>query len=1830
MASQCKRQQCTIDRLGFRQELDSWRHKLIHCVGFESILEGLFGPELVEDLKLFKDEPVAVSDWSFDENCLFCCLRRDKVKEHLIDLGNEGLESTHRPLLIKDQSTISRLEKQAEEFLSAVLSRKDVPKFSDPHIPVVAQDILQKMIRQFAAEYTSKTSSPQDSCSDSQACSDQSLPTVPFQARASPSTSPAAPLTGPAHNQNPVLSKLLMADQDAPLDLTIKKPLAESSEQDGVLDLSIKKNRCSSSQPVHSSCLSPGALMLKGESTDLHVTKAKDLQSTSTLEQFMAKLCPHHQRQIVDAIGFLQTEVKALASTNTHQASNSTSGIRGTACSTTQFIPVTPEKSCPELSFSSESTPKLEVQNISPFAASSCTIERAPENAVSLKTSVTARSAIDLRSPGLGSNHALVTHTSPPVDTESNYYGNHAPLKMKIMTSNVADGKKLSCVLNASLSTHSDTLEDRQVNSVSSNKTETHSARLSSSVKRHNQAGHQYQARQKETLGQAKDTPAKIISVHMTIPSDSPRTARKTFRASTDHRNRDSACRGMADPDFEHCDIVFIDKPITECFKEQRRSILPRRNARKSTRGHMYSDQIWELKTVRTLAGRGNCPNPMPELITLVTPKQILSKPEGVPPVDMPVGPCRETMNQQIPTEELDESIIPGTGEMVDVAVSEVHVIVETSQTDQFENKGQSPPTPIMSSLTENKQEDLNTDVEEDTSAVSGKTAKSEESAAQVSFEAEKNNKPDFQKDICKCTEQIEADTVVEPENITTEEAEPHLSSNTLYNDQPLLNQNNAPSPPSAVNQVRKSEEIDDEQPLKLQPEAQIHYNSEMTEKLNTTGSADRPLVTETEIKTSEAVVDNVIPLETDDNDNDSDVSSKTLDALLKKLPPWRRKRGTIISLPKQLKGKQPVIVGYFNGRPISASDRSLRRRSSNSLTLPIKKTLISSQNTPAKTSSTVENKSLEQPPPETHKPVKLFESVPMIDHRTEPSSDIPLTPTSKLLSMTKQMQKQKKVQSDKDTFLVLCDHPVDCPPSTESTRQLRSASQKLAGSLVSSPTVHAVSPKPTAAHALESTEQLPSLSLLPPLPDTSSLIMPLTTASFEQSQQNIVTESTVELNCGIKPQLVETISKEKQKNEVECRMQTKQKLRSAKVVDDSKTEKSELIGERSSPLESLSPIKTEMQAQIPLRNKSFLRKEAETSDYLPNVAYLEDRLARGDDSSCSMSDKPTRMPLRSESSKTEMFHLSQSPQVDNKKVALRSPRLAAPSTSALTATGRQSDIACPIRIMPERITKAQAKPCPLSVTSVLPQSSGMPVIAPRPEPPKQTANKFFQTLTGEESQHLITNLNIKYDKMQKGWVQMDREGQPGTKYKSKADRQAAIWKSKRRARKPKSSEHQKYSPVQMLFMKGFNLTSICRWFLESTETKSLVIVKKVNTRLPSETQLCFHSSSSASGTSQGVFPSLQAERLKKHLKKFAIASPVKSNPKSQKLIAKALQQVATVVKGKERREMSSTMRTLSKSHSSAQACKQRGESQKSSGKSKNPASARILRKYSNIREKLQVHQTTVRLKKVSKDLKSNNMERLPTTKSTARSSLKAKKSPLSVSKQMRGSEAKMERRKAMGGRKNTKQPVQEKVVRAQGSSRASKDATKKELPKRRSQRLGSLKIPDRNSAYTSKSSVDNKKTFEGQKVEVEKPSVSKMNGAKIQTKESSQSTLAEFKGTETAVETPQQSIDVKFPTSPDQVLTRSQRKMEIAVPVSGSPSHASKRATKTVTTKNASPRIVRKAEEPTLTRSGALKTSLKRSRAALFPRSTTKLSTKRALGSFETPAKRTRTSFSK
>lgn len=158
--------------------------------------------------------------------------------------------------------------RDADMFVPVFCFSADLPSFSEPHIPLVAREIMQRMIRQFAAEYTSKTTQD-DSPLPNGIMKDQSLPRVASLAPSSPPGPPPAPSSPPssassspsptpgpglsptsaaaaaasapacsngtgasngggggtaaASAQNPVLSKLLMADQDGPLDLSVKK-----------------------------------------------------------------------------------------------------------------------------------------------------------------------------------------------------------------------------------------------------------------------------------------------------------------------------------------------------------------------------------------------------------------------------------------------------------------------------------------------------------------------------------------------------------------------------------------------------------------------------------------------------------------------------------------------------------------------------------------------------------------------------------------------------------------------------------------------------------------------------------------------------------------------------------------------------------------------------------------------------------------------------------------------------------------------------------------------------------------------------------------------------------------------------------------------------------------------------------------------------------------------------------------------------------------------------------------------------------------------------------------------------------------------------------------------------------------------------------------------------------------------------------------------------------------------------------------------------------------------------------------------------------------------
>ncbi|KAM8842492.1 ligand-dependent nuclear receptor corepressor-like protein isoform 4-T4 [Synchiropus picturatus] len=153
-AVQCSR--CTAERRGFRRELDSWRYKLIHCVGFESILEGIYGSMLMRDLNLFDDcEPEELDDWSPESSvshCTFCNLPidRDQVPSAVSPLSSPSDYSPCQP------PTISESSQRAHRFLQSVFHKKDVNIGGDSSIPLIAQELMKKMIHKFALEYASK------------------------------------------------------------------------------------------------------------------------------------------------------------------------------------------------------------------------------------------------------------------------------------------------------------------------------------------------------------------------------------------------------------------------------------------------------------------------------------------------------------------------------------------------------------------------------------------------------------------------------------------------------------------------------------------------------------------------------------------------------------------------------------------------------------------------------------------------------------------------------------------------------------------------------------------------------------------------------------------------------------------------------------------------------------------------------------------------------------------------------------------------------------------------------------------------------------------------------------------------------------------------------------------------------------------------------------------------------------------------------------------------------------------------------------------------------------------------------------------------------------------------------------------------------------------------------------------------------------------------------------------------------------------------------------------------------------------------------------------
>ncbi|XP_068005358.1 ligand-dependent nuclear receptor corepressor-like protein isoform X3 [Melanerpes formicivorus] len=283
-ASQCRSPRCTAERRGVRRELDSWRHRLMHCVGFESILEGLYGPRLRRDLSLFEDcEPEELTDWSMDEKCSFCNLHKETVSDRASVIGSSQSTPTEE-LSSQGQSNTDKIECQAENYLNALFRKKDLPQNCDPNIPLVAQELMKKMIRQFAIEYISKSSKIQENRNGS-------------------SFEPGLICKSIQMNQT---ENSLQEEQDSPLDLTVNRNPEQNTQQgDGVLDLSTKKS-ARLEEPKYDPLCSENSVSGSSSTADANSEETANLEKgKSTLSKVLESFCSYHWQQTLAMLKFL-------------------------------------------------------------------------------------------------------------------------------------------------------------------------------------------------------------------------------------------------------------------------------------------------------------------------------------------------------------------------------------------------------------------------------------------------------------------------------------------------------------------------------------------------------------------------------------------------------------------------------------------------------------------------------------------------------------------------------------------------------------------------------------------------------------------------------------------------------------------------------------------------------------------------------------------------------------------------------------------------------------------------------------------------------------------------------------------------------------------------------------------------------------------------------------------------------------------------------------------------------------------------------------------------------------------------------------------------------------------------------------------------------------------------------------------------------------------------------------------------------------------------------------------------------------------------------------
>ncbi|XP_066047175.1 ligand-dependent corepressor isoform X1 [Chamaea fasciata] len=1368
---------------------------------------------------------------------------------------------------------------------------------------------MQRMIRQFAAEYTSKNSSTQDS-SQPNSTKNQSLLKASLVA-----SSPTA-----ATAQNPVLSKLLMADQDSPLDLTVRKSQSEPSEQDGVLDLSTKKSPCAGSTSLSHS---PGCSSTSGNGEDAAETIAIDSnnQPKSPLEKFMVRLCTHHQKQFIRVLNDIYTEVQP--DSDGQQSSESESmeaATCGSGCSQRSTENQDKGATCTESKLPSTLDPgqsgadgSLHVTGQAPKQPVELkSLDRAENSSPALRRDfcelpiTRLRSASPKDSPTQGYLSTLNSSSLNFHHTTKSLEGQQAAgheqeagirkcednkeqlagktlmegyISVKVANVNSSEDSLDSCLGSQKSSfralpeeswdpgfapRRADKENTLQCSSKASLHQDLDAKEQDVRPKQENhlhamakgKAGCQLHPADKGTLDKSKEgwLPTGAVPAAHRTPGGHPRAKAASLRSS----RKSKKASGLRINDYDNqCDVVYISQPITECHFETQRLVSSRRTARKSTRGYYFNGECCELPTVRTLV-KSSRAEERASSPALRTETLVSAKPPLVPSVEGSVGAARE--GEKRVSLRLLAKVAPTSQEMKERAELGSVQLRDTRALRSREAAVAMPFFSLSAPPSPQKEDSLASSPPPGSPPAEGGGMTV---GGTVTWEA--GSSLGSSGDGSSSRQAADITAFSGPKAHSEEEGCPGTDIQTIP-DCPSSPEPKSSSQPSAATDTTPLPCDGARDPVQLP------------------GSGDAELCGQCLAEPSPCSPSSQAPDEPPANmDGES-----TLE------PPATLQCGDVNkSINAKPETESLVMVG---DSPLAQEDAVL----------------------------------ISTPLPETLE-VETMQNNNTADEKEPTEGELPPDPNSSDSVSSKDSLDKKRKKSRR--ALVASDR---CLRSQQSQSPAESSAEDSASSSsVQLPCLQIKLSKSPGTKRFKSEVQLD---------EAASMHFP------NDCFPNVLLKASEGPGIGQAPESI-TQQQAGRENGVTTRQTYKSILAKETAAEGENTSKDDSFA-NSSQSQPGEMLEISIQADSEKKNillppeTSVPANDAEQVDVKPVNASAKDK-----ESSDSARDlgKPVNYELVTNlppcpSSRGGSKHLP-AKTAKHKKVALQFYNLRhapAPEDSAKKNTpGKESMQAIP------KLRDEQS-----SGNHDCPALEDIDVADSKP--------KFMEWCAEEENQELIAEFNTQYMKIQKGWIQLEKEVQPTPKVKNKADKLKEIWKSKKRTRKSRGSlEVQKLSPVQMLFMKAFKLSDICQWFLETTETRSLVIVKKLNTRLPGEippmkVPMQKYSSSS-------LYPSsLQAERLKKHLKKFAATTPARNNLKNQKLWAK-IRENADKAEAEEATAPSQTSPTDSST-------KELSEDKTIQPALSLPtqASTRILRKYSNLRGKLRAQQRIVKAEKRS------------------------------------------------------------------------------------------------------------------------------------------------------------------------------------------------------------------------------------------------------------------------